>query len=42
LYLKNNPENVIKSGMEVTADIVSKQETVLQFVLRKARLFVDK
>ena len=42
LYLKNNPENVIKPGMEITADIVSKQETVLQFVLRKARLFVDK
>lgn len=42
LYLKNNPENVIKPGMEVTADIVSKQETVLQFILRKARLFIDK
>ncbi len=42
LYLKNEPKNAIKSGMEITADLVSKEETVLKFVLRKARLFVDK
>ncbi len=31
----------IQSGMEVTADIISKEETVLTFILRKARLLTD-
>jgi HlyD family secretion protein len=42
LYLKNDPKNAIKSGMEITADIISQEETVLKFIMRKARLFVDK
>ncbi|MEG3879166.1 HlyD family efflux transporter periplasmic adaptor subunit [Microcoleus sp. herbarium7] len=31
----------IQPGMEVTADIISRQETVLTFILRKARLLAD-
>ncbi|BAY08378.1 HlyD family secretion protein [Calothrix sp. NIES-2098] len=31
----------IQSGMDATADIISKQETALQFMLRKARLITD-
>ncbi|MGH1397466.1 MAG: HlyD family secretion protein, partial [Trichormus sp.] len=31
----------LKSGMEGQADIISRQETVLQFILRKARLITD-
>ncbi|MCY6494435.1 HlyD family secretion protein [Leptolyngbya sp. GGD] len=31
----------IQTGMEATANIVSKEETFLQFVLRKARLWTD-
>jgi multidrug efflux pump subunit AcrA (membrane-fusion protein) len=31
----------IRSGMEGRAEIISKEETVLQFVLRKARLLVN-
>ncbi|MBD2517061.1 HlyD family efflux transporter periplasmic adaptor subunit [Nostoc sp. FACHB-973] len=31
----------IQSGMEGRADIISSQETVLQFILRKARLLTD-
>ncbi|XGW00592.1 MAG: HlyD family secretion protein [Leptolyngbya sp. BL-A-14] len=31
----------IQSGMEVVANIVSKEETVLTFILRKARLLTD-
>ncbi|WP_414564380.1 MULTISPECIES: HlyD family efflux transporter periplasmic adaptor subunit [unclassified Anabaena] len=31
----------LKAGMEGRADIISRQETVLQFILRKARLLVD-
>ncbi|MDZ8106330.1 MAG: HlyD family efflux transporter periplasmic adaptor subunit [Nostoc sp. DedQUE12a] len=31
----------IQSGMEGRADIISSQETVLQFILRKARLITD-
>jgi HlyD family type I secretion membrane fusion protein len=31
----------IQAGMDVTAEIVSKQETVLTFVMRKARLLTD-
>ena len=31
----------IQPGMEVTADIISREETVLTFVLRKARLLTN-
>lgn len=31
----------IQPGMEAKADIIAKEETVLQFILRKARLIVD-
>ncbi len=31
----------IRSGMEGRADIISKEETVLTFILRKARLLAD-
>ena len=31
----------LQPGMEVTADIISKQETMLTFILRKARLVTD-
>jgi multidrug efflux pump subunit AcrA (membrane-fusion protein) len=31
----------IRSGMEGRTEIISKEETVLQFVLRKARLLVN-
>jgi HlyD family secretion protein len=31
----------IQAGMEGRADIISRQETVLQFILRKARLLSD-
>jgi multidrug efflux pump subunit AcrA (membrane-fusion protein) len=31
----------IQPGMEVTADIISRQETVLTFILRKARMLAD-
>jgi HlyD family secretion protein len=32
---------LIQSGMEAQADIISKEETALQFILRKARLITD-
>lgn len=32
---------VLQAGMEGRADIISREETVLRFVLRKARLIVD-
>ena len=31
----------IQSGMQAKADIISREETVLQFLLRKARLVTD-
>lgn len=31
----------IQAGMEVTAEIISREETVLTFILRKARLLKD-
>lgn len=31
----------IQAGMDVTADIISREETVLTFILRKARLLTD-
>ncbi|MBR8841258.1 MAG: biotin/lipoyl-binding protein, partial [Stigonema ocellatum SAG 48.90 = DSM 106950] len=39
LYLeKDNKQYPIQPGMEVVANIISKEETVLTFLLRKARL----
>ena len=40
-YLKDDPKNALQSGMEIQADIIAKDETVLKFILRKARLFTD-
>lgn len=40
-YLRNDPQYAIEPGMNVTADIVTEEETVLQFVIRRARLFVN-
>lgn len=39
--VKGERQYPIQSGMEVTADIISKEETVLTFILRKARLLTD-
>lgn len=39
--VKDNIQYPLQPGMEVTADIVSKEETVLTFILRKARLITD-
>ena len=42
LYLqKTNHSYPIQAGMEVTADIISREETLLTFILRKARLLAD-
>jgi multidrug efflux pump subunit AcrA (membrane-fusion protein) len=42
LYLKKGEHDYpIQPGMEITADIISKKETVLSFFLRKARLITD-
>jgi len=42
LYLKKGEHHYpIQPGMEITADIISKKETVLSFFLRKARLITD-
>ncbi|MEH2241332.1 HlyD family secretion protein [Nostoc sp.] len=42
LYLKRNDKSYpIQAGMEVTAEIISKKETLLTFILRKARLLTD-
>ncbi|MBH8576264.1 HlyD family efflux transporter periplasmic adaptor subunit [Nostocaceae cyanobacterium CENA369] len=38
---KSNRQCQLKSGMEGRADIISRQETVLHFLLRKARLIAD-
>ncbi len=40
LYLRDQ-RYVIDAGMEVTADIIAQEETVLRFMLRKARLLTD-
>lgn len=40
LFLRDQ-RNILDSGMEVTADIISQEETVLKFILRKARLLTD-
>ena len=41
MFLKDNPKNTIQSGMDVTADIISKEETALNFILRQARWIAD-
>lgn len=42
LYLKKSDKSYpLKAGMEVTAEIISKKETLLTFILRKARLLTD-
>jgi multidrug efflux pump subunit AcrA (membrane-fusion protein) len=42
LYLhRGNQSYFIQPGMEVTADIIAKEETVLTFILRKARLLTN-
>jgi multidrug efflux pump subunit AcrA (membrane-fusion protein) len=41
VYLKDDPKNALQPGMEIQADIVAKNETVLTFILRKARLLTD-
>lgn len=38
---KNGVSYPIRAGMEVTADIIAKKETLLTFVLRRARLLTD-
>lgn len=38
---RDNRQYPIQAGMEVRADIISRQETLLQFLLRKARLWTD-
>ncbi|QYX30996.1 HlyD family secretion protein [Sphaerospermopsis torques-reginae] len=37
----SNHQCYIQSGMQVKADIISREETALQFMLRKARLITD-
>jgi len=39
--VKGGHQYPIQSGMEVTADIISREETVLKFMLRRARLLTD-
>jgi multidrug efflux pump subunit AcrA (membrane-fusion protein) len=39
--IKGNQSYSIQAGMEVTVDIISQQETILTFILRKARLLTD-
>jgi multidrug efflux pump subunit AcrA (membrane-fusion protein) len=39
--IKGNRQYPIQPGMEITADIISREETVLTFILRKARLLTD-
>jgi HlyD family secretion protein len=36
--VRSDHQYPIKPGMEVTADIISREETILTFILRKARL----
>jgi HlyD family secretion protein len=37
----NNRQCLLQAGMNATAEIISKEETALQFILRKARLTAD-
>lgn len=39
--VRSDQSYTIQSGMEVTADIISREETILMFILRKARLTTD-
>ncbi len=39
--VKSEHHYPIQPGMEITTDIISKEETVLTFILRKARLLTD-
>jgi HlyD family secretion protein len=41
LAFGNGRQCNLQAGMEAQADIISKQETALQFILRKARLITD-
>jgi HlyD family type I secretion membrane fusion protein len=41
LLEKNGRDYPIQPGMEITADIISRQETALEFILRKAKLMAD-
>lgn len=38
---RNGRDYPIQPGMEITADIISRQETALEFLLRKAKLMSD-
>ncbi|MGL5875454.1 MAG: HlyD family secretion protein [Xenococcaceae cyanobacterium] len=38
---RNGRDYFIQPGMEITADIISRQETALEFILRKAKLMSD-
>ncbi|MDJ0615910.1 MAG: HlyD family efflux transporter periplasmic adaptor subunit [Calothrix sp. MO_192.B10] len=38
---KNSQQYPLQAGMEVTADIMAQKETILRFILRKARLITD-
>jgi HlyD family secretion protein len=41
MFLKDNPKNNLQSGMEATVDIISREETALMFILRRARWVAD-
>ncbi|WP_414578978.1 HlyD family secretion protein [Anabaena sp. CCY 9402-a] len=41
LSFGNSDQCHLQAGMDATADIISKEETALQFMLRKARLITD-
>ena len=41
LYLKDDAKNALQPGMEMQTDIIAKNETILQFILRKARILTD-
>lgn len=40
-FVKAGQQYPIQAGMEATADIISKQDTILKLMLRKARLLTD-
>jgi multidrug efflux pump subunit AcrA (membrane-fusion protein) len=40
-FVKQDQQYALQPGMEARADIISSEETVLQFLLRKARLIAD-
>lgn len=39
--IRGNHQCLLQAGMEGSVDVVTREETVLQFLLRKARLFAD-